>query len=308
MWRKPVDREPTWFDLLLCYLSETKTENMYWNALLTITHRSPRRCIYIEWDWTQNNICIVQINSRTDEHKHKHTRTHMHAHEKSQFAVVWQTGFVPRTEQVFGHTYRCMHTSLSCCCILHSFICLFFCLSVRVRCILCMQWSFYLRNWPLGTMAKKRSIQVELQMEIYSKNHKNTREYTVNLIDWIPDEFWCDKFSPRNSDNSIFHLCDFDGKFSHSTVFKPSIQNWIFNRLNWTVNLLKLGIQAISTLFSMLKLIRPENRSLNFELQWIVRMANENCWPRSFNHVENNHSNSKIRNNGNFSCCSISMC
>lgn len=195
MWRKPVDREPTWFDLFLCYLSETKTENMYWNALLTITHRSPRRCIYIEWDWTQNNICIVQINSRTDEHKH--TRTHACTRKKSICSRLANRFYSEnRTSFLDILIDACILHLVIAVFSIHLFVWFFFCLSVCVSAVHFVHAMIILfaklATWDHG---KKSNIQVEIQMEIYSKNHENPRNRTVNLMDWIPDEFWCDKFS-----------------------------------------------------------------------------------------------------------------
>lgn len=73
---------------------------MYWNARLSITHRSPHLCTY--WKRLNRIQTVYTVHCANKIHVQTYTRT------QKVLAVIWQTGFVSRTKQVF-RVCSCMH-------------------------------------------------------------------------------------------------------------------------------------------------------------------------------------------------------
>lgn len=144
---------------------------MYWNALLSITHWSPHRCmdntvLCIAKNWTEYMHCANKL-------------TYMHQTQK-KVNLQWFGKPVLFREQnkFFGYAYICMF-SCWCCCILYLFIYLFIYLAVCL-CKCCVyysqfrQYDHFMWNWPLETSATKKVC-----------NWKCKWKYAQKIIDTI---------------------------------------------------------------------------------------------------------------------------
>lgn len=101
------------------------------------------------------NMCIVQINSRTNPH------THIHMHTQKVHLQSFGKPVLFREQNKFFRTCLCIYLAIA----IFS-ICLFVCLLVWVLCILISFW----RNWPLGTRTEKK----EYKWKYAQKNHNST--------------------------------------------------------------------------------------------------------------------------------------